>query len=297
MVIGVKLDIGFRENESCRRLFGTDDPLEFLSNLGVRAVETAVGVETNFEALGEYTRQCAAAGLRVSLHPYSELTPFNPANFGRRDGRCRCFHTRVFLAAEEAAERQGRETMVNIHGAAEATGGERARLLDESIRFFTWAREWCAENAPHVAVVSELQFRPFAHETIQRIGDGYEELMRLVTRAEIGACLDTGHAFMNTERFGDPVEPPEELLKKIVHVHCHDVREIDHYPLVFDKVPWQQLLSSAVAGGFDGAVILEVPPEHYLRAGGLDTLVRSIEKLKDFARFRTIPSSGTPRSS
>jgi sugar phosphate isomerase/epimerase len=283
MLIGAKLDLGFHDNESYRRLFGHENIFELFAKLGVRALETAVGPETDFAALSDHTHLCAAAGYRVSFHPYTELTPFNPAYFTHANGRGRHFHTRVFLAAEEAAERQGRPAIVNIHGAAAPLGGDRAALLDESIRFFTWAREWCTENAPHVIPVSELQFQPFAGETVQRVGDRYGELMEIVTRAEVGACLDIGHAFMNAERFGYPVDPPADLLQKIVHIHCHDAREIDHFPLVFERVPWRRLLSSAVEAGFDGSVILEVPPENFLKAGGLDTLVQSIEKLKAFA--------------
>ena len=283
MLIGVKLDIGFHENDSYRRLFGHENVFELFTRMGIRAVETAVGPETDFAALSEHTHLCAAAGYRVSFHPYTELTPFNPAYFTRANGRGRHFHTRVFLAAEEAAERQGCPAIVNIHGAAAPLGEDRAVLLDESIRFFTWAREWCLENAPRVTPVAELQFQPFADETVHRIGDRYDELMEIVTRAEVGACLDFGHAFMNAERFGRPLAPQAEFLEKIVHIHCHDARDIDHYPLVFDRVPWRRLLSSVIEVGFDGTVILEVPPENFLKAGGLDALARSIEKLNAFA--------------
>jgi len=286
MNIGIKLDIGFSENESYRQLFGTRNPLSLLRDLGVRALETAVDTGTDFDALGNYIRACTAAGFHVSLHPYTERMPGNPSRFSRDGGRCRQFHAKVFSAAEDAAERQGRPAIVNVHGAAGPREDDRDVLLIESIRFFTWAREWCAENAPHVNVITELQFRPYPDEAIQRIGDDYAELLDLVKRAEIDACWDLGHAYMNARRFELSMEPPAELLPRIVHIHCHDVKDIDHHPLVYARVPWDRLLESVVEHGFDKTVILEVPAGNFLQAGGLDALMQSIEKLAAFAGER-----------
>jgi sugar phosphate isomerase/epimerase len=280
MTIGVKLDIGFQRDESCRKLFGNRNVLAYIPKLGVRAVETAVDLDTDFAALATHIRLCTKAGVRVSLHPYTEGTVCNPAHFSKLDPYCRQFHTRVFITAEEAAVRQGRKAVVNIHGAAGVVGSDRRALVEDSVRFFKWSREWCAENAPHVAVVVELQFRPHANETIQRIGDNYEELIEITQRAGVGACLDLGHAYMNASRFGSPLEPPAELLKRVGHVHCHDVDHIDHRPLVHGRVPYEKLLLMAIEHGFDGTVVLEVPSENYVESGGFNTLVQSIEKLK-----------------
>jgi sugar phosphate isomerase/epimerase len=286
MDIGIKLDIGFSENQSHRRLFGGGDPLQTLWNLGFRAVETAVEPHIDFEALAGYTRQCCEAGFRVSLHPYSERMPCNPANFGGDQQLCRRFHTKVFLAAEEAARLQGREVTVNIHGAAGDKTEDRRALVDKTVRFFVWARQWCFENAPGAKPIVELQFRPYPDETIQRIGDEYEELLEIATRAGVGVCWDLGHAYMNATRFGTSLDPPKKLLRRIVHIHCHDVKDIDHYPLEFDRVPWKRMLTLAVDGGFDGAVILEVPPDNFLSTGGLHALSRSVEKIKTIAAAR-----------
>jgi sugar phosphate isomerase/epimerase len=280
MTIGVKLDIGFDCNGSCRKLFGTRDVLGLLSRLGVGAVETAVDHETDFTALAEHIRICTGAGFRVSLHPYSEGSPCNPAFFTKADRRCRRFHTMVFMAAEDAGIHQRHPAIVNIHAAAAENSGDRGALVDESIRFFKWGREWCAENAPHVTLVTELQFRPSSDETIQRIGDNYEEVLEIATKARVGVCLDLGHAYMNHKRFGLPLDPPQELLPRVAHVHCHDAPEIDHRPLVHDRVPCRRLLAAAIDSGFDGTVVLEVPTEVYLESGGMDALVQSVDKLR-----------------
>ena len=187
------------------------------------------------------------------------------------------------MAAEDAAVRQRRPAIVNIHGAGAEVGRSRRALVDESIRFFRWSREWCAENAPHVILVAELQFRPNSDETIQRIGDSYEELLEIATRAGVGICLDLGHAYMNHSRFGLPLDPPKDLLSRVAHCHCHDAHEIDHRPLVHDRVPCERMLAAVADCGFDGTVVLEVPPGNFLEAGGIETLIQSIEKLKTFS--------------
>ena len=40
MLIGLKLDIGFERDETCRRLYGEREILPFLKELGIEAVET-----------------------------------------------------------------------------------------------------------------------------------------------------------------------------------------------------------------------------------------------------------------
>jgi sugar phosphate isomerase/epimerase len=280
MDIGIKLDIGFSTHESVRSLFGGKDPLPVLRERGIRAVETAISPETEFAALSAYTRVCNEAGFHVSLHPYTERTPYNPVHFGPDDERCRRFHATVFLAAEDAGRRQGHEVVVNIHAAAGGKDEDRGLLLARSVRFFAWAKQWCLENAPLAKPVVELQFRAHPHETIQRIGDEYGEIAEIARRAEVGVCWDFGHAYMNARRFETPLDPPDDLLPAITHIHCHDVNEIDHYPLVCDRVPWERMLGLARQNGFDQTVILEVPPERFLVAGGFETLVRSIERIK-----------------
>ena len=100
MLIGLKLDIGFERDETCRRLYGEREILPFLRELGIGAVETPVGPQTQPEVLKEHIRRCVDAGMKVSLHPYSEASIFNPAHFSPEpDNPCRELHER-FQAGE-----------------------------------------------------------------------------------------------------------------------------------------------------------------------------------------------------
>ena len=286
MLIGLKLDIGFAQNDTYHRLYGEREILPFLREMGFDGVETPVGPETEPEALREHFVRCTRAGLQVSFHPYSEGSLFNPLYFSSdADNPCRKLHERFFSLAAEAAQRQESPTVVNIHGAAGTSDDTRRHLVDQTIAFFTWAGQWCRENAPEVSVTVELQISPKPNEPGRRAGDRYEELLDVVLRSGVGACWDFGHAYWNTRRYGWPLQPPRDLLPHIRHVHCHDVHGgEDHQPLVYGEVPWRDFIQLLTDHGFDDRVILEVPPDQFLRAGGLRSLVGSIDALKDCRR-------------
>lgn len=283
MLIGLKLDIGFAQDEVCRQLYGDRDIPAFLRELGFDAVETPVGPETQTDELRDHVARCIEAGLKVSLHPYSEGTIFNPLDFSSDENTpCRRLHERFFSLAAEAARLQQYPTVVNIHGAAGTDKDPRQFLLDQSVSFFAWANQWCRQNAPEVSVTVELQISPNADEPRQRIGDTYEELLKIQERAGVKVCWDFGHAYWNTRRYGWPLYPPEALLPHIRHVHCHDVYgSEDHQPLVYGAVPWRDFLKLLTDHDFDGRVILEVPPTEFPKAGGLQSLIDSAEALKE----------------
>jgi sugar phosphate isomerase/epimerase len=281
MRIGIKLDLGFSQSEIYRLLYGGRLVLSRLRELGLEAVETPIGPETDGQALMAQAAACHEAGLRVSLHPYTEGTAYNPACLSdEQDNPCRELHEHFFELAAEVARLQESPTVVNIHSAAASLKRSRSGLVDQSVRFFEWARAMCRGHVPEVRPVAELQIRPNQDEPIQRIGDVYDELLEVVERSDCGACWDFGHAVMNARRFDVPLDPPQILLARFVHVHCHDVDRDDHQPLVFGNVPWRRFLNALGGARFDGTVILEVPPQNFLAAGGLVALERSMEALR-----------------
>jgi sugar phosphate isomerase/epimerase len=286
MLIGLKLDVGFAQDPACRDLYGGRDILAFLKELGFDAVETPVGPETQTHGLRDHITRCVEAGLKVSLHPYSEATIFNPLYFAPADDNpCRLLHERFLAQAAEAVRLQQYPTIVNIHGAAGADKDPRPFLLDQTAAFFAWAGAWCRTHAPDVGVTVELQISPNADEPRQRIGDTYEELLKIQARTGVGVCWDFGHAYWNTRRYDWPLYPPDALLPHIQHVHCHDVNAgEDHQPLVYGVVPWRDFLALLHDHGFDGRVILEVPPDQFLKSGGLPTLRDSATALQDCRR-------------
>lgn len=281
MHLGIKLAMGFSEDESHRRLYGDRAILEYLRNLGIDAVETPIGPNVDERKLLDHARVCTGSGFRVSLHPYTEGSPSNPARFENdEENPCRRAFERIFSLASSIADMQEAQTVVNIHPAAGPRASSRRLLVDQSVRFFAWVLEWCRANAPRLLPVAELQIGPEPEEEIQRIGDRLDELCEIVVRSGIGACWDFGHGYMNWMRFGVPLDPPEELLSRISHVHCHDVDGEDHQPLIFNKVPWKRFMEELKANGFDGTVILEIPPDNLMAAGGLQALEETVNAFR-----------------
>lgn len=281
MLTGLKLDIGFSQDEIYRRLYGSRAILPLLRELGVEVAETPVGPQTETPLLQDHIARCVDAGLKVTLHPYSEGSKFNPAFFSPdEENPCRVLHERFFLLAAEAARRQQFPTIVNIHAAAGSSANPRQRLLDQSISFFLWAHDWCRDNVPEVSVAVELQISPDTDEPTQRIGDRYEEVLEMSIASDAVACWDFGHAYWNARRYGWPLYPPQALIPRIGHVHCHDVCGNDHQPLIYNTVPWRDFLKLLIDNDFDGRVILEVPPSEFLLAGGIHTLTASLQALR-----------------
>ncbi len=305
MRIGLKFHLNHDSRPAYHELYGSWDVATYLKTSGVEAVEASLGPNTEAESVRRYGAACVLAGLRVSLHPYTEGHRYNPAFFEDRSGNpARELHARFFHWAHEIAAAQRAPVVVNIHAAAAAADEvSRAQQLAQSIAFFDWSQRWCAErtlvrgttgdDCIGVVPVVELQIRPGPGEAMLRIGDNYRELLRIAQQAKVGVCWDFGHAVMNHLDYGDELEPPASLLPHVVHVHCHDVavsagvhvgtkgrRGDDHQPLRHGNVPWQRWLGALRAAGFDGTVLLEVLPEAFLEAGGLPALHQSLDALR-----------------
>jgi sugar phosphate isomerase/epimerase len=281
IIVGIKLDIGFSMQESYRELYGNHNIPEYLAELGFTTVETPIGLETDGEALKQHVVCCCNAGLKTSIHAYSENTASNPAFFSlAANNACRSFHQRFLSLVAELSCLQHSPTVVTVHPAAGSSDNSRRDLVDRSASFFSWAHEWCCRNAPEVRLVAELQISPDPEEPVQRIGDTYDELLEVVARSQIQACWDFGHAYLNERRYGVQLYPPEGFLPRVGHVHCHDVYGDDHHPLVYNTVPWKKFIRLLINSGFDDSVILEVPPSKFLSAGGIRSLTYSLKALE-----------------
>ena len=56
--------------------------------------------------------------------------------------------------------RQHVAVIVNVHAAAAPTGHPRRDLLEQSVRFFQWAREWCEKTRRTCARFLSSRLRP-----------------------------------------------------------------------------------------------------------------------------------------
>ncbi|MFP4162872.1 MAG: sugar phosphate isomerase/epimerase family protein [Chitinispirillaceae bacterium] len=288
MKAGFKLDADYWSSDQYSELFGDLDILETLWEKGIRALEVPVGSRTDRMLLSEHIRRCTDAGFSVSIHPYTEATEYNPSCFeDSQQNPCRHFHEELFFLALEASVHQKGVSVVNIHPAADLKTLSRMALVEQSVRFFAWAVGWCAQYAPTVLVTAELQIAAAPRNAVVRVGDSFSELEQIAARSDCGLCWDFGHAYLNHLRYGMPQDPDPELLKKIVHVHCHDVQKRDHWPMLANTSGWEEKLRMLIRAGFNETVVLEITPRNYLQAGGFQAFERSVETL-----FRSAAQSG-----
>ncbi len=113
-----------------------------------------------------------------------------------------------------------------------------------------------------------------------------------INTAEVGVCLDTGHAFLA----GDMHSLVHKLAGHLRMIHAHDNagREDNHWPPGDGKIDWQKFMSDLIEARFRGALILEM-------AGNNDPAVtmanarRGRSYLREIAR-RLVLSSLTNRS-
>jgi sugar phosphate isomerase/epimerase len=114
-----------------------------------------------------------------------------------------------------------------------------------------------------------------------------------INAAEVGVCLDTGHAFLA----GDMHNLVHKLAAhlRMIHAHDNDGKEDRHWPPGDGKIDWQKFMHDLIEARFRGALILEM-------AGNDDPAVtmanarRGRSYLREIAR-RLALSSVTKRSS
>jgi sugar phosphate isomerase/epimerase len=77
-----------------------------------------------------------------------------------------------------------------------------------------------------------------------------------INGAEVGACLDTGHAFLS----GDVHNLIHKLAGHLKMIHAHDNggTNDDHLPPGEGKIDWRQVLQDLIAIQFRGPLILEL---------------------------------------
>jgi sugar phosphate isomerase/epimerase len=189
----------------------------------------------------------------------------------------------VLDAAQSAAQQAAHPVVVNVHPAAGPPAMTRDALFRRSVAFFRWLLAEREARSPDVWVVAELQGPPLAGEDVIRVGDTYDELLCLAAATGVALCWDLGHAVLSHRHRDAPLDPPDAFLRRVAHVHCHDLREQDHRPLLYDGVPWRRFLRNLRDTGFDGTVVLEVPPGRFLdlEAPGFDALARSLSSLRE----------------
>ncbi|MGD2174836.1 MAG: TIM barrel protein [Candidatus Brocadiaceae bacterium] len=286
--IGFKLPLDWRARQHRgdlprleREVYG------FLGGLGFEFVEFSFGLELEgneavLELLREEASVCRAHGLGTAIHPGpSELDNLTGAWFGPVP-ECQPGVSPVLQAGSCAARASGGPVTVVLHPAQFAHQPElvepsdlRREMVRRSALFFAQLERSVAGLDGAVHPVAEHQLPTDPDEPLMRIGDTCEELLQAAAHTRLGLCWDTGHYLLGVERYGQEQPPPERFLRRVTHVHLHDVVEgRDHQPITSEAEHLRTLLGALRGVGFSGGVTLEYAPEGLMAGGGVQPVLR-----------------------
>ncbi|MEA4909696.1 MAG: TIM barrel protein [Anaerolineaceae bacterium] len=225
-----------------------------LRQAGLGALEFELDHNQPYWAEFEILMQTAARqGLDLSFHaPYR--APYSLVGFaGPRREAIAADYRPMLAIADRWGERLGSLRTVVVHAAVSRQPAQRADLEEDTRAFLLWA----LENFPHIRLA--LENNSPARENELKVGDRLEGVLSMiaaVSDARLQACWDMGHDYLSRGN----AAPPDEWLSQVVHVHVHDVNEqgADHFPLVYQRVPWPAWMGALRRSGMSGLLVLEL---------------------------------------
>lgn len=210
----------------------------------------------------------------LSLEAYSFHAPFaNGLDITSPVGAQRRRSIDEVLAAVEAAARLGARYLV-LHPGPEKElhpePGEGLKRRQDGVLALNEIAGRCQGQQVELVLENMLP-----HLFLGDIG----ELLRCrgaIREAEVGYCLDTGHAFLGGELFHIATALAGSL--RIIHASDNHGRHDDHLPPGQGRIDWLALLGHLQRLGFAGGIILEInddgpaSPEALLRKAGRSRL-------------------------
>ncbi len=293
--LGMKVPLDWRERRRDGEFPDVEGgPYGLLTRLGFDCVEFSVGVELRGEqpvvaALEREARACREHGLRVALHPGPGALDNALASWFGPTADCQPAVRPVVEVCATAARITGGRVPIVLHPAqlgcrpADVGAEElRSELVRRSGLFFAALERAVREAEPRLRPVAEHQVPPSPEEAIIRIGDTYEELLRVVSGCRLGICWDTGHYILAAERYGQEAVPPAEFVARTAHVHLHDVvAGRDHQVIRPGSGRLAEYVRLLRRHGFDGCVTLEYTENAIAEAGGPKAaLTHTLEALR-----------------
>jgi sugar phosphate isomerase/epimerase len=231
---------------------------------GATFIEMPCGEDWDLGLLVDHAKQAARAGLWASVHPYygddlaPEIFQAEKAGPGLR---------RLFEAVQTIGDITGHAVPVVFHG-GHANCPPHHVPLDEALArardYFAWADLTVRQSFPRGQVLCETAFPfPDAEWPRTRLGDNYADCLILVHGSGARTCWDFGHMYFAAHFGRTPWTPPPEFLRRVGHVHCHDVIRSadglhDHQPPGTGIAPWRENLKLLAGAGFTGGVLFEI---------------------------------------
>jgi sugar phosphate isomerase/epimerase len=190
----------------------------------------------------------------LGMEAYSFHAPFAPAiDIASSDSAQRAASvTEIFKAAEAAA-------LLRVHyfvlhpgpeNPASIPAAERLPRMQHVVESLNQVAQRCKELGIICVLENKLPHLLFGNTSdILWILDG-------INTAQVGACLDTGHAFLG----GDLHVLVHKLASHLQIIHAHDNGGVgdNHLPPGEGKIDWEKFLCDLIEVRFRGALILEM---------------------------------------
>ena len=250
-----------------RAMLGTPEQgLATLRHWGVEAVEVGdlrgdvdvTDVHAAFAAI-------AAAGLRAHAHLWI------PPNVTTHGPPATLEHAARLLTSDATAANVGANAGPHApqapRGACAVHGYKRhqADALEATVADLAALEPWLRERG--LASALEIcRYRPEGP-----LGGTYAEVVALVEAAEqrcgvpLGVTWDLGHTTWNALQGHDRLWPDDAFLRRVAHVHVHDVAASGrtHFPLDEGRVDLAGMIERLRAVGYAGLWDLELYPERW----------------------------------
>lgn len=262
------------------------DPIEYLLGLGVESLEFVVRDPCLSEELA-LVKRCQDAGYQVTLHPVwagvFEVTEFadEPANEIRQN------FEELFKTAGTLANRQEGPVIIVVHGPTYPTEAPEYYTLgiNTMATFLHWAGNH-AQRAGH-RLLFGFENRPKIAGNA-KMGESHANTLKIVEQADhelVAITWDMGHSGVNAHQGSDDLYPPQAFLERVIHVHIHDLKDgTDHYPLLYDGLPYAEYIARLAKVGYRGVLNLEVPDPARLGLAGSGVLADISESLVNIDR-------------
>jgi sugar phosphate isomerase/epimerase len=212
---------------------------------GLREAEIFTSEKTLAEA-PDVARKLREAGVTpVSLHaPYSRSLSLSHLEKVRRLEAVASGQRAIQVAAKATVQ------IVLFHPADDlrniALTGEHAAALTESMRTLCAA----AEREGMRVVIENMPPGELGARVAEIAG-----LVKGSGIANLGVCLDTGHANMNGDLIEGVAASGERLFA--LHVHDNDGLKDQHLPVFAGTTNWGELVKALVSARFEGCFMLE----------------------------------------
>jgi len=232
-----------------------------LAALGVRAIEVSdVRGAADADTVAAAMRAIAAAGLRAHAHLWA------PRGFDPNEPPA------PLLRAAEGV------------GASDGVGGDGVAADAALAACAVHGHRRHHDGAFETTVAALVALEPWLHERGLRsalevcrfkddgpLGGTYAEVIALAEAAEaalgdeLGLTWDLGHTTWNHQQGFDALWPPEAFVRRVAHVHIHDVADNGrtHAPLDIGRAPLAEFVARLRAHGYRGLWDLELYPERW----------------------------------